>query len=111
MLDLALGKSDAVRVICRLEILKYSGTVLFFGSNDRAALIELTDIGRQHGLAMLPPLQKPSHSTEFMTSLAARKNGERAKPKPARPSINAGEAIAVDIAETLRSHLLIARAK
>jgi ActR/RegA family two-component response regulator len=105
MLDFSLGQSDAVNVIRHLEVLKYKGKVLFFGSHDEAILIEITQIGKRHGLAMLPPLKKPSRPADFMTSLVAGENGSRAMLKKARPATEAAKTITVDIAEALRNHL------
>ena len=59
ILDLALGRSDAVDVIRKLDVLRFPGTVLLISGRDEATLAEVERIGRTHGLAMLPSLQKP----------------------------------------------------
>jgi EAL domain-containing protein (putative c-di-GMP-specific phosphodiesterase class I) len=59
LLDLALGQSDAIDLIRKLEVLKYRGRVLLVSGKDVTILNEAERIGRAHGLWMLPPLQKP----------------------------------------------------
>ena len=56
ILDLALGQSDAVDVIRKLDVLKYSGMVLLISGRDEATLAEIERIGRSHGLWMAPSL-------------------------------------------------------
>src|SRR5467141_4130728 len=58
VLDLALGQSDAVEVMRRLEVLSFKGKVLLISGRDEATLIEITQIGERRGLAMLLPLAK-----------------------------------------------------
>ena len=59
LLDLALGQSDAIDLIRKLEVLHYRGRVLLVSGKDVTILNEAERIGRAHGLWMLPPLQKP----------------------------------------------------
>src|SRR5205807_2578388 len=59
VLDLALGQSDAVEVIRYLDVMKFKGSVLLISGRDVSVLAEIEQIGKHHGLAMLPSLQKP----------------------------------------------------
>jgi EAL domain-containing protein (putative c-di-GMP-specific phosphodiesterase class I)/FixJ family two-component response regulator len=71
VLDLALGQSDAVEVIRHLETFHYAGKVLLISGCDDVTLAEIRRIGEQHGLTMLPPVQKPFRADEIKASLAA----------------------------------------
>lgn len=71
ILDLALGRSDAIDVIRKLEVLKFPGAVLLLSGRDELTLREIERIGTAHGLAMLPSLQKPFRAVEFKTRLQA----------------------------------------
>jgi EAL domain-containing protein (putative c-di-GMP-specific phosphodiesterase class I)/FixJ family two-component response regulator len=85
VLDLTLGQTDAVEIIRQLEVLKYRGTLLLISGRYESSLAKVNDIGKSHGLAMLPPLQKPFGASEFMhrlnaapevsESLAEKRNG------------------------------------
>src|SRR5258708_3087260 len=59
VLDLALGQSDAVEVVRYLEVMKYRGKVLLMSGHDHSLLAEIEQIGRSHGLDVLPSLHKP----------------------------------------------------
>src|SRR5579863_6288139 len=65
VLDLALGRSDAVDVMRKLEFLKFAGQVILISGHDQATLREFERIGRAHGLRMLSPLHKPFRTAEF----------------------------------------------
>jgi EAL domain-containing protein (putative c-di-GMP-specific phosphodiesterase class I)/CheY-like chemotaxis protein len=71
LLDLALGQSDAIDVIRKLEVLKYSGRVLLVSGRDATILGEAERIGRSHGLWMLTPLQKPIRVSDIEQRLDA----------------------------------------
>src|SRR2546427_6125398 len=71
VLDLALGQSDAVEVIRQLDTLKYKGKVLLISGRDESVLAEIERIGRSHGLAMLPSLQKPFRVADLKERLNA----------------------------------------
>jgi FixJ family two-component response regulator len=59
LLDLALGESDAIEVIHQLEARKFKGRVMLISGRDMATLSEVEQIGKSHGLSMLPSLPKP----------------------------------------------------
>jgi EAL domain-containing protein (putative c-di-GMP-specific phosphodiesterase class I) len=101
VLDLALGESDAVDVIRHLEILKYKGSVLLISGRDETILHEVELVGKAHGLAMLPPLQKPFRLANLKNSLAAPPS-VHAKPAEQAPS---GKPT-VDLDEALRKDWL-----
>ncbi len=82
LLDLALGQSDAIDLIRKLEVLKYRGRVLLVSGKDVTILNEAERIGRAHGLWMLPPLQKPVRMADIAGRLDA----------PSQPPADAGHA-------------------
>ena len=101
LLDLALGQSDAIDLIRKLEALKFRGRVLLVSGKDITILNEAERIGRAHGLWMLPPLQKPVRMSEIAGRLDA----------PTRPPTEAAHASKdaarqttprVDLGEALR---------
>src|SRR6476659_9960988 len=72
VLDLALGKSDAVDVMRRLVGLKFAGKILLISGRDEITLSEIQDIGEKHGLSMLPSLSKPFRADELTSRLSSR---------------------------------------
>jgi len=107
VLDLALGETDAIEVIRKLEVLKFKGQILLISGRHEAALKEIEQIGRSHGLDMLPPLQKPFRIAELKARLEA-------PPLPTVPAPKAPQSIAqqfaartwIDFAEALRNNWL-----
>jgi EAL domain-containing protein (putative c-di-GMP-specific phosphodiesterase class I)/ActR/RegA family two-component response regulator len=102
LLDLALGQSDAIDVIRKLEVLKYPGRVLLVSGKDPTILAEAERIGRAHGLWMLPPLQKPIRVSDIEGRLDAPSQpptgeGHAANKADARraasPRVDLGEAL------------------
>jgi EAL domain-containing protein (putative c-di-GMP-specific phosphodiesterase class I)/FixJ family two-component response regulator len=71
IIDLALGHSDAIDVIRKLEFLKFAGRIILISGHDQATLREFERIGRTHGLRMMQSLHKPFRSTELKASLHA----------------------------------------
>jgi EAL domain-containing protein (putative c-di-GMP-specific phosphodiesterase class I)/ActR/RegA family two-component response regulator len=71
MLDLALGRSDAIEVIRALEGLGYQGDVILMSGRDAKVLAEITQIGASRGLSMLPPIHKPFTASELRLRLQA----------------------------------------
>jgi EAL domain-containing protein (putative c-di-GMP-specific phosphodiesterase class I)/CheY-like chemotaxis protein len=85
VLDLALGQSDAVEVIRKLDVLKFPGMVLLISGRDEATLAEIERIGRSHGLWMAPSLRKPFRAAELKARLQTAYQAERPKPEKAEP--------------------------
>src|SRR5450631_2905313 len=85
VLDLALGQTDAVDVIRHLEIFEFKGKVLLISGRDYVTLNEIQRIGEQHGLTMLPPVQKPFRGIDIRTSLAAVAEAQKAPPPAPSP--------------------------
>src|SRR5258708_21916475 len=77
VLDLALGHTDAVDVIRHLETFGYKGKVLLISGRDYVTLGEIQRIGEQHGLTMVPPVQKPFRGVDIRDSLAAVAGGPK----------------------------------
>jgi EAL domain-containing protein (putative c-di-GMP-specific phosphodiesterase class I)/ActR/RegA family two-component response regulator len=102
VIDLALGETDAVDVIGKLEILKYQGEVLLISGRDLTVLREIEQVGVAHGLAMLPPLQKPFRIGDLKKSLAtspdvAVRDAPRSAPAvAASPSLDLEKALNSD---------------
>lgn len=70
ILDLALGRTDAVEVIRKLEAVGYPGQVMLMSGRANKLLSEITQIGIAHGLSMLPPLNKPFRQAEIKARLS-----------------------------------------
>jgi EAL domain-containing protein (putative c-di-GMP-specific phosphodiesterase class I) len=104
VMDLALGESDAVDVIRNLELLKYRGFALLISGRDRSVLEEIERIGTSHGLAMLPPLQKPFRIADLKASLAASPDNVVRDAAPAAPAPK--RRVAVDLEEALHKNWL-----
>jgi len=66
-LDIMLKGSDAVEVIRTLAAHKYRGGVLVMSGLDRALHEQVTRVGEQHGLTMLPPLEKPFRAAQLQS--------------------------------------------
>ena len=71
VLDLLLGRSDAVDVMRKLEFLKFAGRIILISGHDQATLREFERVGRAHGLRMLPSLHKPFRTAEFRAVIQA----------------------------------------
>lgn len=60
LLDLSLGECDAVEVIRRLATARFGGAIMLMsGTHNSGTLAEVEKIGKHHGMAMLPFLEKP----------------------------------------------------
>lgn len=77
VLDLSLGQSDAVEVMRHLEVSKYQGKVLLISGRDEATLNEIAQIGKNHGLLMLPPLKKPFRPADIRQRLSGGQVSDR----------------------------------
>jgi len=85
ILDLQLGRADAVDVIRKLEVLKFPGSILLISGRDQALLAEIERIGRSHGLRMLQPLAKPFRAADLKARLE--------KPSQLEPLRDNGKAV------------------
>jgi EAL domain-containing protein (putative c-di-GMP-specific phosphodiesterase class I)/FixJ family two-component response regulator len=95
ILDLLLGRSDAVEIIRKLEGLKFKGHVLLVSGRDETTLTEVEQVGRARGLSMLPSLPKPFRLEQFklrVQSLTAPKSVLRENGKAAQPQTSSPEA-------------------
>ncbi|MEH2474191.1 EAL domain-containing protein (putative c-di-GMP-specific phosphodiesterase class I)/ActR/RegA family two-component response regulator [Nitrobacteraceae bacterium AZCC 2161] len=99
VLDLALGKSDAIEVIRKLEVMRFTGRILLISGRDKRTLDEIENIGRSHGLHMLQSLQKPFRAADLKNRLLAAtrpvlgENLTAASPAGERPSIELADAL------------------
>jgi hypothetical protein len=103
VLDLALGKSDAVEVIQKLDALKFAGKILLVSGRDERTLSEVEKIGRSRGLLMLPSLQKP-----FRTADLKNRWLQQLEPVPtySNPVSPAPVKLLIDLAEAIRENWL-----
>jgi EAL domain-containing protein (putative c-di-GMP-specific phosphodiesterase class I)/FixJ family two-component response regulator len=106
VLDLALGQSDAVDVIRKLDVLKYPGMVLLISGRDEATLAEIERIGRSHGLWMAPSLRKPFRAAELKARLHAVTRPEQSHPDNARAPAAEAPAAPVDLGAALQQRWL-----
>lgn len=107
VLDLALGQTDAVEIIRKLEVLKFKGRVLLISGRHEEELKEIERIGRSHRLDMLQPLQKPFRVTEIKSRLEAPPAPAIPGPKaPQSPPEKTAGVARIDFAEALRSNWL-----
>jgi EAL domain-containing protein (putative c-di-GMP-specific phosphodiesterase class I)/FixJ family two-component response regulator len=102
VLDLALGRSDAIDVMRKLEGLRFAGRVLLLSGKDETTLREFERIGGVHGLAMLPSLQKPFRADDLTDRLQLP-----AAARAAPPAHNTASPAAVSAADR---HAALARA-
>jgi EAL domain-containing protein (putative c-di-GMP-specific phosphodiesterase class I) len=106
LLDLSLGQSDAIEVIRNLENVKYQGSVLLVSGRDEATLNDITEIGKRHGLLMLPPLKKPFRPADLKLRLSGA-GASGAEPKPIlQPDSNLPAKIMVELGDALRNKWL-----
>jgi EAL domain-containing protein (putative c-di-GMP-specific phosphodiesterase class I)/ActR/RegA family two-component response regulator len=97
VLDLGLGRSDAVEVLQQLDALKFEGRILLISGRDQRTLTEIEKVGRSHGLQMLRSLQKPFRAIELKHRCEEQPEPipPSSKPSPTRtkPSVDLAEAI------------------
>jgi EAL domain-containing protein (putative c-di-GMP-specific phosphodiesterase class I)/ActR/RegA family two-component response regulator len=98
VLDLALGRSDAVEVIQRLDALKFAGKVILISGRDERTLGEIEKIGRSRGLHMLHSLQKPFRASDLRERWLEQPeplptNPKSASPERSKPVTDLAEAI------------------
>ena len=97
VLDLGLGKSDAVEVLQQLDGLKFRGRILLVSGRDQRTLNEIEKVGRSRGLQMLPSLQKPFRAIDLKQRCEQEQEPVPASSKPSplrtKPSIDLAEAI------------------
>ncbi len=99
VLDLALGRSDAVEVIQKLDALKFQGKILLVSGRDERTLRDIEKIGRSRGLYMLQSLQKPFRTSDLRERCEqqlepAQPSSKSTSPARARPAIDLAEALA-----------------
>lgn len=107
VLDLALGETDAVEIIRKLEVLKFKGRILLISGRHEDALKEIERIGLSHGLDMLQPLQKPFRVAELKSRLEAAPmlavlGKATGQPSPETPAT----VTRIDFAEALQKNWL-----
>jgi EAL domain-containing protein (putative c-di-GMP-specific phosphodiesterase class I) len=98
VLDLALGRSDAVEIIQKLDGLKFNGRVLLVSGRDERTLSEVEKIGRSRGLRMLPSLQKPFRTADLKNRCELPLEAGPAAPSALPIRSNAS----IDLAEAIR---------
>jgi EAL domain-containing protein (putative c-di-GMP-specific phosphodiesterase class I)/ActR/RegA family two-component response regulator len=86
ILDLQLGRADAVDVIRKLDVLEFAGNILLISGRDEATLHEIERVGRAHGLRMLKPLRKPFRAIELKARLQTASEPEACEPETPKPA-------------------------
>jgi EAL domain-containing protein (putative c-di-GMP-specific phosphodiesterase class I) len=86
VVDLQLGRADAVDVIRQLDSLEYRGDVLLISGRDETVLREFERVGRTHGLRMLKSLPKPFRAADLRDRLQTH-----AEPKTCDPAVKQPE--------------------
>ena len=99
-LDIALDRSDAIDVIRALATRKYRGAVQIVSGRDRALQDQVRRVGEQHGLTMLPPLEKPFRAAQLQALVqnyfAQTRGGEADAAAPAAAADDFGLAVTLD---------------
>ncbi len=105
VVDLALGQSDAVEVIRHLEACNYRGKVLLITGRDEATLNEIAQIGKKHGLVMLPPLKKPFRPADIRRRLSGGQAADTSPPDSERREAapEASGKVVLELSEALRN--------
>ena len=98
VVDLALGRSDAVEVIQKLDRLKFQGRVLLVSGRDERTLSEIEKIGRSRGLHMLPSLQKPFRTADLKNRC---EQPAEANPTGSKPTSQPRAKASIDLAEAI----------
>jgi EAL domain-containing protein (putative c-di-GMP-specific phosphodiesterase class I)/CheY-like chemotaxis protein len=71
VLDLSLGKFDAVSALDELLKLRFLGKILLISGKDESTLLDVQMMGMSRGLSMLPPLKKPFRLDDLKKCLSA----------------------------------------
>lgn len=107
VLDLALGKTDAVDLIRQLEALSFRGKILLMSGVFSAILQDIETIGTKHGLAMLRSLQKPFGLPDVHERIKEMKAAAKSSDGARRgKNVLAAPEHRVDLAEALRKNWL-----
>jgi EAL domain-containing protein (putative c-di-GMP-specific phosphodiesterase class I)/FixJ family two-component response regulator len=106
VLDLALGQSDAVEIIRRLESLKYKGKILLISGRDEATLAQIAAIGERHGMSMLQPLRKPFRANEIKQRLLGQDVEPQHDAREERLELVRPKKTLIQITEALRRNWL-----
>jgi EAL domain-containing protein (putative c-di-GMP-specific phosphodiesterase class I)/ActR/RegA family two-component response regulator len=106
VLDLALGKTDAVEIIRQLEALSFRGKVLLMSGMFPAMLHDIERIGARHGLAMLRSLQKPFGLSDVHERIKDMKAAKIADTVQSDQKKKAACEHRVDLADALRKNWL-----
>ena len=98
VVDLALGRSDAVEVIQKLDRLKFQGRVLLVSGRDERTLSQIEKIGRSRGLHMLPSLQKPFRTADLKNRC---EQPAEDNPTASKPTSQPRTKASIDLAEAI----------
>lgn len=71
ILDLALGRLDAIDIIRQLDRVRFKGHIILISGHASDILSDAEQIGVRHGLRMLPSLRKPFRLHQFNAALRA----------------------------------------
>jgi EAL domain-containing protein (putative c-di-GMP-specific phosphodiesterase class I) len=105
VLDVIVAQSDAIEVIRYLEAFRYRGKVLLISGCDSATLGDIQRIGEDHGLTMLPSVQKPFHAADLKNRLSRAAEAQNVQ-RPAKSRLSAQNdacQVQIDPIEALRN--------
>jgi EAL domain-containing protein (putative c-di-GMP-specific phosphodiesterase class I)/ActR/RegA family two-component response regulator len=103
ILDIVLRGSDAVDVLRALATQNYRGAVQLISGRDLTLLKQVTQVGEQHGLHMVPPLHKPFHIDDVEKSVIDYFAAHPAGAPSAAPAYHAEPPPLVTLKEALRN--------
>ena len=75
----------------KLEFLKFAGRIILISGHDQATLREFEQVGRAHGLRMLPSLHKPFRTAEFRAVIQAIPEPDGVVSEAKQPAEESGD--------------------
>lgn len=96
ILDLSLGRSDAIEVLRKLESLSYRGKIILMSGRSMQLLNDIDAIGKARGLAMLPPLAKPFKPADLKSRLDLTPQSTSPKVEPVSAPRTEPKAVKLD---------------
>ncbi|MGE0231958.1 MAG: EAL domain-containing protein [Flavobacteriaceae bacterium] len=93
LLDLSLGRKDAVEILYKLADKGYAGRVILCSGRSPETLSGVKAVGERCGLNMLPPIRKPIQLRDLKNALSGPVDiASAARGSPPLPSLSEGVA-------------------
>jgi EAL domain-containing protein (putative c-di-GMP-specific phosphodiesterase class I)/CheY-like chemotaxis protein len=106
ILDLALGRVDAIDIMRHLARVAYKGYVVLISGHANDVLSDAKAIGARHGLRMLPTLKKPFKVHHLNAALKAINRPRLVNQSTPGPPVAPKEALKIDFKEALGNRWL-----